>query len=287
MPPRAKNRVLSHAPDELTNGRLRRLGEGIGKVVYASDHWVVRRERSPSEIVALIFLWRFLRGLERLLPGGLGKRVLEKPSRQIRFLRVLIQFGMLIVPKSIWFTTHIEGIWRTYYRNSRRGERLAQEHLAGTFLIPDRVTFPTTRVKIGGWPGWLMTSEATERVEATLDQRLAELARDERFDEFENWLDRFLETRQQGWKRGVFSLDAHLKNYGVCGDRIVLLDAGGLTNRWEAVEDKLTVDQGSAEPHVRLGLAPLLKDHPDIAERFDAKWNAVVTPEVVGKSLGI
>ena len=52
-------RVLPHAPEELTRGRLRRIGEGIGKVVYASEQWVVKRERSPFEIVALIVLWRF------------------------------------------------------------------------------------------------------------------------------------------------------------------------------------------------------------------------------------
>ena len=51
------------------------------------------------------------------------------------------------------------------------------------------------------------------------------------FEEIELWLERLLETRQAGWQRGLFSVDAHLKNFGVCGDRIVLLDTGGLTNR--------------------------------------------------------
>jgi hypothetical protein len=34
----AELQVLTHAPEELTRGRLVRLGEGIHKVVYASDH---------------------------------------------------------------------------------------------------------------------------------------------------------------------------------------------------------------------------------------------------------
>ena len=61
--------VLSHAPSELTHGRLRRIGEGIGKVVYASDHWVVKRERSPSEILALIAIWKIVRKSEGIVPG--------------------------------------------------------------------------------------------------------------------------------------------------------------------------------------------------------------------------
>ena len=56
----AAPRVLLHAPPELTAGRLKRLGEGIGKVVYASEHWVIKRPRTPSEIVALILLWKIL-----------------------------------------------------------------------------------------------------------------------------------------------------------------------------------------------------------------------------------
>ena len=35
--------LLPRAPAELTSGRLRRLGEGVGKVVYCSEHWVVKR----------------------------------------------------------------------------------------------------------------------------------------------------------------------------------------------------------------------------------------------------
>src|SRR6185503_1914493 len=99
--------MFPHAPGELTRGRLRRLGEGIGKVVYASEHWVVKRERSPSEIVALIVLWKALRKVEHVLPGRIGRRLLERPSTQLRLLRVMVQGSMRVIPKSVWFTTHI------------------------------------------------------------------------------------------------------------------------------------------------------------------------------------
>src|SRR6185436_6359282 len=46
--------VLPEPPEELIGTFLRRLGEGVGKVVYASPHWVVKRERSPSEVVAIV-----------------------------------------------------------------------------------------------------------------------------------------------------------------------------------------------------------------------------------------
>lgn len=229
-------RVLPHAPEELTSGRLRRLGQGVGKVVYASERWVVKRERSPSEILALIAVWKLLRSMERILPGQLGRRLLEHPGRQIRFLRLLMQGLMAIVPQSIWYATHLGDMWSLYISRDVRGERLARSRLAGTGLVPESVTFPPVRVRIGGWPGWLTVSEATERVEATLYQRLAELAQAGRFEEVELWLNRFLDLRQKGWQRGVFSVDAHLKNFGVTGDRVVLRDPGGLTDSWDEIE---------------------------------------------------
>ena len=276
-----KNRMLPHAPEELTRVRLQRLGEGIGKVVYASPHWVVKRERSSREIVALIVVWKFIRKLERSLPFGLGKRLLERPSRTIRLLRVAAQGAMLVAPQSIWFTTHIREVWKTYRKRDLRGERLAEQHLAGTAVMPETVEFPPTRVRVGGWPGWLTVSEATERVECTLHHRLHELAMMHKFDELEMWLDRFLDLRQRGWQRGVFSVDAHLKNFGVTGDHVVLIDAGGLTNRWEDIEDRLAFEYELTEPHRQLGMGPLLRSRPDIAKRFNEQWKATVNLEVV------
>jgi hypothetical protein len=274
-------RVLPQAPEELTRGRLRRLGQGLGKVVYASEHWVVKRERSPSEILALIAVWKLLRFVERFLPGKLGRRLLEHPGRQIRLLRVLMQGLMAIVPQSVWYATHMGDLWRLYISRDVRGERLARTYLSGSDLVPERVTFPPVRVTIGGWPGWLTVSEATERVEATLYDRLTELARAGRFAEVELWLSRFLELRQAGWQRGVFSVDAHLKNFGVIGDRVVLLDAGGLTDSWEEIHQRLAFEDVVTEPHIQLGLGPVLAARPDIAARFNARWKAVVSPEVV------
>lgn len=273
--------VLARAPEELSNSRLRRIGEGIGRVVYASEHWVVKRERSPSATVALIVLWRLVRKIERFLPGSIGRRLLQRPSRRIRILRLLIQATMLILPRSLWFTSHIRDVWRLYYRRNLRGERLAQTQLAGTPLIPQRIAFPPTRVRVGGWPGWLVVSEATQRAETTLHQKLAELAAAGRFQEIEQWLDRLLDLRQSGWKRGLFSVDAHLKNFGVLGDRVVLLDSGGLTDRWREIEHRLAFEEVVEQPHIQLGLGPLLGARPDIAGRFDARWKAIVNLEVV------
>lgn len=276
----AECRVLSHIPEELIRGSLLRLGEGIGKVVYASEHWVVRRERSPLEMVALIVLWRRLRRLESLLPGAWARR-LYRPSRQIRFLRVLVQGVILVFPRALWFSAHIRDMFRLYLRRSVRGERLAKAHLTGSELIPERIVFPPARVRISGWPGWLMVSEAAERVETTLYHKMVRVAREGRFGELEEWLERFLQTRQDGWRRGLFSMDAHLKNFGAIGERIVLLDTGGLTNRWTEVERRLTAEESIAQPHLQLGLGPLLADHPEIALRFDRRWKATVNLEVV------
>jgi hypothetical protein len=282
----AECRVLVHIPEELTTVPLRRLGEGIGKVVYASQHWVVARERSPLEMVALILLWKALRKVEWLLPGAWGRRLRDRPSRQIRFLRVLVQGAILVFPRALWFSTHIRDILRLYHKRSVRGERLAQVHLTGSDLIPERISFPPARVRIGGWPGWLVVSEANERVETTLHQKMMLLAEEDRFIELEQWLDRLLERRREGWRRGLFSLDAHLKNYGTIGDRIVLLDAGGLTNRWIEVEQRLEAEESMAAPHVRLGLGPLLADHSEIAQRFDARWKATINLAVVSECWG-
>jgi hypothetical protein len=276
-----ESQVLYHIPAELTCAPLRRLGEGIGKVVYASEHWVVCRERSPLEMVALILLWKGLRKLEWLLPGAWGKRLRDRPSRQIRFLRVMVHGAILVFPRALWFSSHIRDILRLYHRRSVRGERLANIHLTGSNLIPERIAFPPARVRIGGWPGWLVVSEAAERVETTLHQKMLHLAREDRFEELEQWLDRLLQTRQAGWRLGLFSLDAHLKNFGAIGERIVLLDTGGLTNRWAEVEGRLEAEESMGAPHVRLGLGELLADHSEIAQRFDERWRATINPAVV------
>ena len=98
------------------------------------------------------------------------------------------------------------------------------------------------------------------------------------FAEKEIWLGRLLDLRQSGWRRGLFSLDAHLKNFGVIGERIVLLDPGGLTDRWEDVEEHLSDGGGAtAEPHTKLGLGPMLRERPDIADRFNSRWKEVVS----------
>jgi hypothetical protein len=275
------SRVLVEAPRELTEGRLRRIGEGVGRVAYASRHWVVKRNRSPHEVVALVWLWRILRKLELLIPGGLGKRLVAAPGRQIRFLRVLVQAVMLIIPRSLWFTSHIRSIWWVYQKRALRGARLAEERLSSTSLIPEQIEFPPTRVKVAGWPGWLIVSRAEERAEITLHALIAKLSRQGKFDEIEVWLDRFLQLRQSGWKHGLFSLDAHLKNFGVCEERVFLIDTGGLTKSWREVEAHLSREQQHSEPHVRLGLEQALATRPDIAKRFNDRWKAIVNPEAV------
>jgi len=274
-------RVLLRAPDDLTSGRLTRVGEGINKVVYASEYWVVKRQRRPSEIIALIFVWKILRALDHLLPGGIARRLLEKPGRQIRFLRVVFQAFVVPIPRVVWLATHAGALWRWHSSREVQGQILADAFLAGTSLVPRRVLFPPTRLKVAGWPGWLVASEAMERVETTLQDRINELARARRFDDIEVWLERFIEFRKSGWQRGVLSLDPHLKNYGVVADRVVLLDAGGLTNNWREIEKRLGSENDYDSPHVRLGLEMTLRDRPDIARRFDDRWKATVNVESV------
>lgn len=269
--------LLPHAPEELTSGRLRRLGEGVGKVVYASEHWVVKRERSAADIIALIVIWKALRRIARLLPAHMGEPLLRRPSKWIRLVRVMVRPLVLAIPRGVWLMTHAGEMWHVYHSRNVRGERLAKEHLAGTSLIPERVTFPPVRVRVGGWPGWLTVSEATEKVEGTLHKRLSDLAARGRFDELEEWLNRFLELRQAGWQRGLFSVDAHLKNFGVTGDRVVLLDTGGLTDHWPEIDRRLTSQASLDAPHVQLGLGPMLADRQDIAERFDTRWREIVS----------
>jgi hypothetical protein len=273
--------LLPHAPEELTTTKLHRLGEGIGKVVYASEHWVVKRERSPAAMIALIVLWKGLRKLERVLPDAIGSRLVQRPAKQLRWMRIMIEGLVLVVPRGFWFMTHIGEVWSLYSWRDVRGEALADEYLKGSELIPRRITFPSTTVRVSGWPGYLTVSEATQRVEATLDQRLSALGREGRFDEVEVWLERLLETRQLGWQRGVFSVDAHLKNFGVIGERVLLLDTGGLTDNWSDIEQRLSFEESVTEPHVRLGLSRILQSRPDIAARFNARWKEIVTPRGV------
>ncbi|HKD09652.1 MAG TPA: hypothetical protein VKB79_27345 [Bryobacteraceae bacterium] len=278
------SRVVEQAPEELTRDRLIRLGEGIGKVVYGSPHWVVRRERSPREVVALIILWKLIRKRAHWLPFGWGKSLLNKPSRPIRFLRVVIHTSIALLPRKLWYTNHVAQVLKKYRFQDRRGDRLARLHLEDTGLLPETISFPPITVLVGGWPGWLVVNQATERVEQTLDKRISELAAAEEFDSVERWLDRFLETRQTGWRMGLFSVDAHLKNFGIIENRIVLLDTGGLTNRWNDIREKLSSDERVALPHVQLGLERALAAHPEVAARFNERWRSVVNRDTVIES---
>jgi hypothetical protein len=279
-------RQVAHAPRELTDGRLHRLGEGIGKVVYASEHWVVKRERTPTEVVALILLWKGLRRWAHRIPFGWGDRLLSRPSRFLRWMRVITQAGMAVIPKSIWYSGHVSRVLRTYVSRDRRGEKLARAVLSGTPLMPESISFPPETVLVGGWPGWLTIREATERVETTLDKRIESLASAGDFAAVELWLNRFLDTRRAGWEKGLFSVDAHLKNFGVVRERVVLLDTGGLTNRWSDIEERLSKDEKVAEPHVQLGLADVLATQPELANRFNERWKSLVNRNTVSDILG-
>ena len=190
---------------------------------------------------------------------------------------MIFQAIVLPIPKAVWLATHIGALWRWHSSREVQGQILADAYLAGTALVPGRVLFPPTRVKVRAWPGWLVTSEAAERVDMTLQDRINDLARALRFDDIEVWLRRFLEFRKAGWQHGLLSLDPHLKNYGVIADRVVLIDAGGLTNNWREIEERLGSEEEFDTPHVRLGLEMTLRDRPDIAQRFDELWKATVS----------
>ncbi len=276
MRPAADYETLPHAPEELTRGRLKRIGQGIGKVVYASEHWVVKRYRSPTEMVSLIILWRMLRRWARHLPFGIGDRLLRRESAVVGAVSKIIQTVMIVIPRSVWFTRRVAASWTLYRARNRRGERLAREVLSGTGLMPRKICFPAITVLVTGLPGWLTVYEATERVDTTLDQLIRDLAGQGDFESVGRWLDRYLETRQNGWKRGLFSVDAHLKNFGVIGDRIVLLDSGGLTDRWEDIAPRLEKDEQVSEPHKSLGLEDVFESNPALAARFDERWRALV-----------
>lgn len=271
--------AMEEAPEELTRGRLKRIGEGVGKVVYASENWVVKRERGASEIIALILIWRLMKRLEKMLPQRFTSRWTSHPSAALRALRMAMQAFVSIVPKAVWFSTHWGRVWQKFVHRDVRGEYLAVKHLAGTSLVPETVTFPPTLVKVSGWPGWLVVTEATERVEETLYERLRKLAAQGQWNEVERWLERLLELRRAGWRRGVFSVDAHLKNFGVIQNRVVLLDPGGLTDRWEDVERHIASLAKNGPAWRQFGLEEILAGAPELAERFEARWRALTAPQ--------
>ncbi len=138
--------ALVQAPAELTTKPLCRLGEGVGKVVYASEHWVVKRDRSTSEVIALIAVWKVLRRVAHLLPWV--ERYLQRPSRLIRLLRILLQTVVRALPRTVWFFTHARQMGRTYLRRDAHGARLAETYLRASALVPARIEFPPTRLEV-------------------------------------------------------------------------------------------------------------------------------------------
>jgi hypothetical protein len=274
-------RALAQPPAEITARPLHRLGEGIGKVVYASDHWVIKRERSPLAMVSLIVLWRWLRRIEPWVPRSWWERMTARPSRRVRLLRLVTQAALAIIPQNLWYKAPVRQLWRTWVTRDRRGESLARRELDGTGLVPERIFFPPTRVRLRGWPRSLVVEEAAERVDCTLYDRLAQAAGCGDTAAIEHWLERFLDFRQRGWSLGLFSVDPHTKNFGIIDDRIVLLDPGGLTDRWEDVEQRLDLEDVVAQPHIQLGLGAVLGRCPGVAAWFDARWREVVTRDAV------
>jgi len=271
--------ALEAAPEELTRGRLKRIGEGVGKVVYASENWVVKRERGASEIIALILIWRMMKRLERWLPGRIAPKWFSHPSTPLRALRMALQAAVAVVPRGFWFSTHWGRVWQKFVHRDVRGEYLAVKHLSGTSLVPETVTFPPTLVKVAGWPGWLVVTEATERVEETLYDRLKKLAAQGNWSEVERWLERLLELRRAGWRRGVFSVDAHLKNFGVIQSCVVLIDPGGLTDRWDDVERHLASMDRNGPVARQFGLEEILAGEPGLAQRLEARWRELTAPQ--------
>jgi hypothetical protein len=57
-----------------------------------------------------------------------------------------------------------------------------------------------------------------------------------------------------------------------------------LTNNWSDIQKRLGPTDEFDSPHVKLGLEMTLRDRPDIAERFDARWRATVSAEAVRNS---
>jgi hypothetical protein len=270
-------RVLSHAPEELTGGKLRRLGEGIGTVVYASDHWVVRRERSAADILALIVIWKALRGVARLLPGRLGARFLERPSRWIRLLRVTVRPLVVGFPHPVADDARRADVALYLSRDARGG------------------VWPNS-----AWPARRCCPSASRFRPCAWGRRLARMADGERGhrtgggDTGPALAPPGDENRLRNWSAGssacwiapgglaprpVFDRRAP-QELGVVGDRVVLLDSGGLTDRWAEIETRLAPSD-SAAPHVMLGLETVLRARPDIAARFDERWNQVVSREGV------
>ncbi|MEZ5403732.1 MAG: hypothetical protein R2729_28890 [Bryobacteraceae bacterium] len=273
--------ALASAPDELTARPLERLGEGIGKVVYASEHWVVKRERSPLGMASLIVLWRSLKRVEPWIPKQWWQRMTARPTKRLRLMHLFTQAALAVIPRRLWYKAPVRNQWWTWVTRDRRGESLARRELDGSGLIPERIEFPPTRVRVKGWPLWFTVDEADERVDCTLYDRLEEAARRRDTRAIDLWLGRFLELRLRGWTYGLFSVDPHSKNFGVIGDRVVLLDPGGLTDRWDDVEKRLDLEDVVAQPHIQLGLGPVLGSFPEIAAGFDARWREVVNRDAV------
>ena len=278
----AESHVVSHIPEELTLGTLRRLGEGIGKVVYASEHWVVSRERTPLEMVALIVLWKALRKLERLLPGAWGKTLRDRPSRQIRFLRVLVQGAIVVVPRALWFSSHIRDVLRLYHRRSVRGRETGANSFGRI-----RTDSGAHRVPPGARSHWRLA-------------RMADGLRGQRTGGF----DAPSEDDAAGGGgsfRGAGSVARTPARDAPGGMAAGTVFAGRtsekLRHHWRAHcpfghgrADEPLGGSGKAvgggrvqptEPHVRLGLGELLEEHAEIARRFDQRWKDTINTEVV------
>ena len=234
---------------EFTGAPLERVGSGFESIVYGSTCWVVKVPRDErglaASLLATVVVGRALRPL-RTCGGAPGNR--EPAGAAMAFCRdrrgpTPVARGarglpaiLIMVPERSWRGSGIERRARWLRARAEECQRLAMRCLDGTPLVPRRVELPPTRIRTARWGRRRTVTTAYQRVDRTLWDEALRCGRLGRVDELDRWLDRFLSFQIMLWRRGVlFAASNPYENHGVLGDRLVLLDHGGL------IEDPRTI----------------------------------------------
>jgi glycosyltransferase involved in cell wall biosynthesis len=227
--------------DELTRAQLERVGSGFEKVVFGSRRWVVKIPRDERGLGAALLATVAVDRARRLLARRHPAVRFRAGSRIWTVLREAFRVAIVMVPERWWRGSRVERRVRWLRARAEACERLARRRLDGTALTPGRVEILPTRIRTARWGRRWTVTTAHQRVDRSLADEAWRCLRLGRFQNLEQWLDRFLAFQTELWRRGVFfGASNPLENHGVLGDRLVLLDESGLTD--DPREIRLTLD---------------------------------------------
>ncbi|MBZ0165314.1 MAG: rhomboid family intramembrane serine protease, partial [Candidatus Omnitrophica bacterium] len=282
---------------EITAQPLVRIGQGWQKVVYASDNWVVQQEWSIAAAATIVKRSRLLNKYIRRFVPNTTLASLRNPNT-FTVKQFAVKIAKIIVFRAMFFTlwslfkmmprfvlqrTHSGRAILAHRDEARQAEDILKNSaLANSDYIPRRYSIKPTKVRLAGHLFSVTTTQVVERADNTLHDHLAMLVAEGRVEEAKEWLDRFLRMQVMLWEMGLFEYTFQPGNYGVIGQRLVLLDHGEMTNRHDEINVKLARWHDEAYVWTVSSFERAFgPEHQDIVQEYFERMTRLINKEAI------